>query len=363
MAFSMTDALGLVRELVALPGPPGQEGRVREAVAAHADRLGCARETDARGNLLVSLPGAGQVPARPDVVVMAHLDEIALLVVGAEADGRLAVTNLGGAYPWKWGEGPVQILASGEALTGILSFGSIHTNDGGSVAAQARERALTWGDARVWTGLSVEELAARNVRAGTRVVLHPSRRALTELGEFVSAPFLDDRADLAAMLLALEWEEVKGLDPSRVLFAATAAEEVGGHGALWLLRQRPARVGIALEIGPRVPESPFALDDQPTVWVNDGYSAMQAQDIDLVARAAARIGQTPHFQALSRGGSDASCAASHGLVARPITLAFAAENSHGHEIMHRNAVPNLAALLSATLTEVLTEVLEEGNGD
>jgi len=354
----MTDALELVRELVALPGPPGQEDLVREAVAAHADRLGCARETDARGNLLLSLPRAGRVPDRPDVVVMAHLDEIALLVVGAEADGRLAVTNLGGAYPWKWGEGPVQILASGETLTGILSFGSIHTNDAGSVAAQARERALTWGDARVWTGLSVEALAAQGVRAGTRVVLHPSRRALTEMGEFVSAPFLDDRADLAALLLALEvlaLENVSGLDPERLLFAATAAEEVGGHGALWLLRQRPARVGIALEIGPRVPESLFALDDQPTVWVNDGYSAMQARDIDLVARAAQGIGQTPHFQALSRGGSDASCAASHGLVARPITLAFAAENSHGHEIMHRNAVPNLAALLSATLTEVLGE--------
>ena len=81
----------LVRELVALPGPPGQEGRVREAVAAHADRLGCARETDARGNLLLSLPGAGRIPAQPDIVVMAHLDEIALLVVrvgGRRAAGR-----------------------------------------------------------------------------------------------------------------------------------------------------------------------------------------------------------------------------------------------------------------------------------
>jgi len=351
----MTDALDLVRELIAVPGPPGQEELIRSAVAAHADRLGCVHETDARGNLLLALPGAARLPARPDVVVMAHLDEIALLVVGAEADGRLAVAALGGAYPWKWGEGPVLLLASGEALTGILSFGSIHTNDKGSVAASARERALAWGDARVWTGLSVEELAARDVRAGTRVVLHPSRRTVTELGDFVSAPFLDDRADLAALLLALERGDVRAMDPERVLFAATAAEEVGGHGALWLLRSRPALVGIALEIGPRVPESPFALDDQPTVWVNDGYSAMQARDIDLVARAARSIGQSPHFQALSRGGSDASCAASHGLVARPITLAFAAENSHGQEIMHRNAVANLAALLSATLQEVIGE--------
>ena len=351
----MTDALDLVRELIALPGPPGQEELIRQAVVAHADRLGCLTETDARGNLLLALPGAARIPAHPDIVVMAHLDEIAMLVVGAEADGRLAVTSLGGAYPWKWGEGPVLLLASGGPLTGILSFGSIHTNDKGSVAASARERALAWGDARIWTGLSVEELAARNVRAGTRVVLHPSRRTVTELGDFVSAPFLDDRADLAALLLALERDDVRAMDPERVLFAATVAEEVGGHGALWLLRQRPASVGIALEIGPRVPESPFALDDQPTVWVNDGYSAMQARDIDLVARAARSIGQSPHFQALSRGGSDASCAASHGLVARPITLAFAAENSHGQEIMHRNAVANLAALLAATLQETLEE--------
>ena len=350
------DSLELVRELVALPGPPGQETLVREAMAAHAGRLGCAQETDARGNLLLALPGAKRVPERPDIVVMAHLDEIALLVVRVEADGRLVVTNLGGAYPWKWGEGPVQILAFEEALTGILSFGSIHTNDPSSVAAQARERALTWADARVFTGLSAEVLAARGVRAGTRVALHPSRRGVTEMGDFVAAPFLDDRADLAAMLLALAGlGKTTGDWHQRVLFAATAAEEVGGHGALWLLRQRPATVGIALEIGPGVPESPFELDDQPTVWVTDSYSAMQSGDIDRVARAAATIGQRPHFQALSRGGSDASCAASHGLVARPITLAFAAENSHGYEIMHRQAVPNLAALLTATLREILGE--------
>ena len=140
-----------------------------------------------------------------------------------------------------------------------------------------------------------------------------------------------------------------------ILFAATAAEEVGGQGALWLLQQHQPAVAIALEIGPRVPESPFPLDAQPTVWVNDSYSAMQARDLDLVAAAAADAGLSPHWQALSRGGSDASCAASHGLVARPITLAFAAENSHGCEIMHKDAVPNLARLLTALLARLAQE--------
>lgn len=353
----MTEVLTLLRELIVIPGPPGQEERVREAVAAHAGRLSCPQETDARGNLLLGLPGADAVPEKPDVVVMAHLDEIALIVMRVEEDGRLAVDSLGGLFPWKWGEGPVSILATGEPLTGIVSFGSIHTTDTGAVTMQARARALTWADARVWTGLSPEALAARGVRPGTRVALHPSRRGVLEIGDFLSAPFLDDRADLAALLLALEAfaANAEGLDPARVLFAATAAEEVGGQGALWLLRSRPAEIGIALEIGPRVPETPFPLDDQPTVWGHDSYGTMQARDLALVERAAGSIGLRPHFQSLSRGGSDASCAASHGLVARPITLAFGAENSHGQEIMHRRAVPNLAALLGAVLRAALAE--------
>ena len=342
------DALNLVRELVAIPGPPGQEEAIRDAVAAHVEALGCVHATDARGNLLVAPPGVDTLPEQPNIVVMAHLDEIALMVVRVETDGRLLVTNLGGLYPWKWGEGPVSILTPGEPLTGILSFGSVHTNAPGSATVKARESALTWDGVRVFTGLTADELTACGVRPGTRVALHPSRRTFTTFGDFVASPFLDDRADLAALLLTLEGltgKKAKG----DVLFAATASEEVGGLGALNLLRRCYADIGIALEVGPCVPESSFPLDDQPTVWVNDSYSAMQAGDIELVADAARQAGLSPHWQALSRGGSDASCAASLGLIARPITLAFAAENSHGCEIMHRNAVANLSKLTLAVL--------------
>ncbi len=351
----MTDALALVRELVAIPGPPGQEDAVRDAVAAHADRLGCVHTTDARGNLLIAPPGAKQLPDKPSVVVMAHLDEIALLVVRVEENGQLIVTSMGGAYPWKWGEGPVVVLATSAPITGILSFGSIHSSAKGSSAVRAKDEAMTWDMARVFTGLSSEALAAHDVRPGTRVALHPFQRLLTEFGDFASAPFLDDRADLAAMLLVLEqWAGAGETDSNEggVLFAATAAEEVGGHGALYLLRKYQPAIGLALEVGPNVPEAPFVLDSQPTVWVNDSYSAMRPADIALVAEAAQGIGLAPHFQALARGGSDASCAAAQGLVARPITLAFGAENSHGHEIMHRDAVDNLACLTQAVLSRL-----------
>ena len=80
---------------------------------------------------------------------------------------------------------------------------------------------------------------------------------------------------------------------------------------------------------------------------------MDPRDLDLVARSAATLGLAPHFHAVTRGGSDASCAASHGLCARPVTLAFAAENSHGFEIMHRDAPEALARLCVGYLERVV----------
>lgn len=320
------DPLTILQELVSLPGPAGQEQLVRDAVARHVAALGLHSRVDAKGNLLV-----GRAEAR--IVVTAHLDEIGMIVRGVEPDGHLIVGPLGGLLPWKLGEGPVQIQCT-EPLDGVVSFGSIHTEDERSSIRQAGKDGLQWKHARVLTGLSESELISKGVRVGTRVAVHPSRRSLLHLGDLIAGYFLDDRADLVAWLLALE-----ELGDSDLLFAATAAEEVGGEGALYLLNSVRPEICIALELGPNVPDAPVAIDARPTVWVQDGYSTMAADDIELVAT----LGDV-QFQALSRGGSDASCAASHGHCARPFTLGLAMENSHGFEIIHRDSIAALAQL-------------------
>ncbi len=332
------DSAALLQELVSLPGPPGQEEAVRRALEAHLGRRGLDHRTDAKGNLLVPF-GDG----RPRIVVTAHMDEIALMVREIEPDGSLRVTNLGGLYPWKCGEGPVDVLAREEILPGVLSFGSIHTSDPSSTVQWARERPLGWDQAHVFTGRSPFDLAKAGVRPGTRVVIARSRRTLTELGEFVAGHFLDDRADLVAWLLALE---ALG-DTADVLFAATTSEEVGGEGALYLLGESRPEVCIALELGASVPDAPIALTATPTVWARDGYAAMGAGDGDMLDGLGRELGMALQFQVLSRGGSDASCAAARGLCARPITLGIPMENTHGYEIMHRDGPSELARLTVA----------------
>ena len=346
----MLDTQELIRELIAPPGPPGEEGAIRAVMAARMRALGYAPETDAKGNLCVTVNADSPGPA---VLVTAHLDEIALMITQIEADGKVRAAAYGGAYPWKWGEGPMTILARPEPLPAVLSFGCIHTNSESSVVEFARHNPLSFDKSYLFTGLSAAELAEANVRPGLRVVLAESRRVVTSFGEFLGSYFLDDRADLAVMLLALEalaQHGTEGFGP--VTFAATTSEEVGAEGAQYLLRHRPADICVALEIGPKTPEADFPIDSQPTIWVRDGYAAMESVDGDLLALCCRDLNQHPHWQYLSRGGSDASCAAAKGFTARPVTIGLPVENSHGYEIMHRDAPHELMRLLLAYLRRV-----------
>jgi len=334
------DALDLLRSLTVIPAPPGQEGELAAELERLVSEMGLMSEQDAKGNVLVRLGRS-----HPKIVVTAHMDEIAMLVRRIHPDGTLSVTSLGGLYPWKLGEGPVDILASSGDIAGVLGFGSIHTNDPSSRAQRAREAPLDWPSASVFTGREADELVELGVRPGTRVVVARSRRQIVEVGSHVAGYFLDDRADLVSWLLALErLGEVDG-----VVFAATSAEEVGGEGAQYLMHKLHPEICIALELGPIVPDAPSAITAEPSVWVNDSYSAPAASDLDLLAQIASEIDISLQFQAFSRGGSDASCAASRGLCARPFTLGLPMENSHGFEIMHEDAMEQLAALTVALI--------------
>lgn len=340
-------AVELIEELTRLPGPPGEERAVRECLQGRLEGMGLHPETDAKGNLLVILEGD---ESRSEIVVTAHMDEIALTVTRIEDEGRIRVVAHGGAYPWKWGEGPIDILTRGGPMPAILSFGSIHTNSEESVAQQARNAPLVWDQAYLYTGLSACELREAGVRPGLRAVLSPSRRTLTHLGDRIGSFFLDDRADLAVWLMALE--QIEALRPARrppMRFVATVSEEVGGEGALYHLLTRPAPICVALEIGPRTPEADFPIDASPTIWVRDFYAAMDARDGEILEDCCKRLDIRPHWQFLSRGGSDASCAASRGFTARPVTLGLPVENSHGYEIMHVEAPNELLRLLLAYL--------------
>lgn len=323
----MSQALDLLQDLVSIPGPPGQEDLVRDYLIEKVQAMGHTWSVDAKGNL--------HVPLGPDpkIVVTAHMDEIAM-IVRSNSDEGLTVGPLGGLHPWKLGECPVQVLTASGPVNGVLSMGSVHTESPESPVTKARQSPIEWGDCRVDIGAAFGPWE-QDEYVGRRVVVHPSRRTLVNVGEFVAGYFLDDRADLVSWLMALE--ELTDLP---VQFIATTSEEVGGEGACYALTKLQPDVCIALELGPAVPDSPPLMWEFPTLWVQDSFAAVNPRDIDLLQSLEANI----QLQSLSRGGSDASVAASKGLCARPITLGIPMKNTHGFEMVHISSMDYLADL-------------------
>lgn len=83
--------IALLKGLSETPGLPGREMPVAEAIRAALPRGGWEVSTDAPGNLVAHLPGDG-----PRVLLVAHMDEVGLIVRRITGGGFLLVERMGG---------------------------------------------------------------------------------------------------------------------------------------------------------------------------------------------------------------------------------------------------------------------------
>ena len=86
----------LLARLTEANGAPGQEGDVRDIIRAEVEPHVHEIKTDALGNLIaVKNPDA----PGPRVMLAAHMDEVALMIVGIESNGFLKFRPIGGVDP------------------------------------------------------------------------------------------------------------------------------------------------------------------------------------------------------------------------------------------------------------------------
>ncbi len=173
----------LLQELLSAYGPCGQEDAVRDLCRRELEPLVDATWVDPAGNLVALIRGGDAPPVR----VMAHMDELSMLVKRVESDGSLHVTQLGTMYPGNFGLGPVAVLGDEEMLCGVLTLGSEHTTKESQRIWETKpdqgDRAMDWTHVYVFTGRTPEELSRAGIRAGTRVCVHRSKRTLVEFGD------------------------------------------------------------------------------------------------------------------------------------------------------------------------------------
>ncbi len=162
--------LGLLQELLWTYGPCGQEDAVREVCHRELRPVTDEARVDAAGNLVGLVRGDADSPA---IKVLAHMDELSMLVKRVELDGTLHLTPLGTVYPANFGLGPVAILGDRETVCGVPSLGSEHTTKESRRTWETKpdqgDTSLDWTHVYVFTGPTTEALSAAGIHPGTRV--------------------------------------------------------------------------------------------------------------------------------------------------------------------------------------------------
>ncbi|WP_431236768.1 M42 family metallopeptidase [Mycolicibacterium aichiense] len=343
----------LLQELLTAYGPVGQEDAVRDICRRELAPLVDETWVDEAGNLVGRLRGSGDDGSSP-IRVMAHMDELSMLVKRVNPDGTLHLMPLGTMYPANFGLGPVAVLGHHGTVPAVLTLGSEHTTVESRRIWQTKpdrgDKSLDWHHVYVFTGRTTEELAAAGVRPGTRVCVDASKRGLIEVGGYLGCYFMDDRASVTALLETARLLHAENRRPAAdVYFVFTVSEEIGGIGGTHASRALPGEITLALEVGPTEAEYSTTVGGGPIVAYSDEKSVYDKTLADRLMDIAAKLDLSPQAAVLGAFESDASHSVAAGQAGRSALLCLPTLSTHGYEVIAADAIP--------AMTQVLVEFL------
>jgi endoglucanase len=157
MTIDKVDAV-ILEKLVDIPGVPGREERVADFIRSSLSSF-CDCSVDALGNLTAHIPGKGK-----RVMVVAHMDEVGLIVQRILPDGFLKVERLGGTSLRALPGSRLSLWSSKgciPAVAGVLpqhldtnepiaDFSKIYIDIGSSSAEETRTMGVRPGDVLTW---------------------------------------------------------------------------------------------------------------------------------------------------------------------------------------------------------------------
>ena len=343
----------LLQELLWTYGPCGQEDAVRDVCRRELEPWVDETWVDEAGNLIGLVRGRDRSSATR---VMAHMDELSMLVKRVESDGTLHLTQLGTMYPGNFGLGPVAVLGDQQTICGVLTLGSEHTTKESQQIWETKpdqgDKALDWMHVYVFTGRTPEELSDAGVRPGTRVCVERSKRTLVEVADYLGCYFLDDRAAVTALLQAARQLHVREQGPaSDTYFVFTTNEEIGGIGGSYASRTLPGDLTLALEVGPAEAEYGTTVAGGPIVGYSDAQCVYDKDVADRLIDIATKLGLSPQPAVLGAFESDASHAEASGVSPRAGLLCLPTLSTHGYEVIGRNAIDAMADVVVEFLAQ------------
>jgi putative aminopeptidase FrvX len=263
---------GLMKKLSETAGVSGSEDEVarifRDELAKYTDTA----KIDKMGNVIAAKKGAR--PDAPKVMVLAHMDEIGLMVKHIEDNGFVRFDKVGDLIDYLFPGKRVFIHGEKGPVSGVVGVVPAHMIGGGTWGGPERLTSPAVKDQFIDVGArSRHEAEDMGIVVGSTVTY---KAELERIGNgFLSGKAMDDRALLYALIKTME-NLTKIKHDATILAVGTVEEENGLHGATTTAYDLAPDAAICVDIticadaaGMDFRTAPLRLDGGPGIKVMD----------------------------------------------------------------------------------------------
>ncbi|HHU19202.1 MAG TPA: M42 family metallopeptidase [Bacilli bacterium] len=216
----------LIKQLVGIPSPSGNTGKVIQFVEKYFQDLGVATKRNRKGGLIATLPGENNQEHR---MLTAHVDTLGAMVKEIKPNGRLKLDLIGGfRYNSIEGEYCQIETAAGEIHTGtiLMRQTSVHVYKDAGTAERNQDNMEVRIDAKV---TNADETRALGIEVGDFVSFDP--RVEETANGFIKSRHLDDKASVAILMeVVRQMVEDNVKLPYTTHFLISNNEEIGYGG-------------------------------------------------------------------------------------------------------------------------------------
>ena len=290
-----------LKDLCEINGASGNEDRVRSYIQEQLKSPEEPGQVDVLGNLFFEKKGNGK--SDKTILLIAHTDEVGLMVTNIQDDGLLAVSPVGGVDPRVLlGK---RVWVGENNLPGVIGYKAIH------LQKEDFKTLPDWDKVRVDIGAQKKEEAQKSVNLGDYVHFYSP---FEEYENRYVGKALDDRAG-CALLMAL-YRELPVLN-HRVVFAFVVQEEIGLRGSGSTLKRYKPDAAIVVE-GTTAGDNPELkrerwsthLDNGPAIsYLQSGY-ALDYRLFEAIVAFANQKGILYQLKGRTVGGTDGTRLAS-----------------------------------------------------
>ncbi|MFX0168893.1 MAG: M42 family metallopeptidase [Candidatus Hodarchaeota archaeon] len=336
-----------MERLLAATGVSGFEAPIREIIQEIVHPH-LALETDSLGNLYGSI-GDGS----PHILIIAHMDELGLVVTHIEENGCLRFRKVGGIDDRLLPSRSVFVHTKSGPIRGAIGMVPPHL----MVDRGQMKNVVPWNEMQVdLCTRSRAETEALGVRLLDPITLEKDSFVLQ--GKYLCGRGIDDRFGCAVLVKLVESLTSQQLN-RKITFVWSAQEEIGLHGATVIGNRFTPDIVVAVDSyatgdAPDVPFhlAPVRLGDGPVLRLWDHRAIASPYMRDQFETIAKQQG-LPLQCGATGGGTDGAAIQRAGTGALMMAVSVAVRYLHSTvEICHLDDLQNLVTLLNIVLPQL-----------